>query len=71
MWAARYQKISPTGLVMAAKLRAIKDGFLFWQQYRPDPIKIFSDSMDAINALKTDAQYMGVVKDVINQIIFK
>lgn len=53
IWAIGYRKI-PLGTVMAAELQAIQDDYKFWRIHEPGPIRILSDSIDAIHFIHID-----------------
>lgn len=65
MWAISFSKIGPTGFVMAAELRAIKDGINFWDQHHSGPLRVHSDSLEAIHAIYSDSTYRGVEEKMV------
>lgn len=70
LWAAGYRKIHPPPprSVMAAELHAIKDGINFWKHHQLGPLKVFSNSMDAIHSVLSDSQYREVEEFLIRNI---
>lgn len=67
LWGDGYHKILPPCSIMAAELRAIKDGISFWKQHQLGSIKVFSDSIDAIHSLLEDAPFKGVEEFLIEE----
>lgn len=60
-----YHRIPPWGTVMAAELQTIHDGISYWKDHRPSPLKVFSDSTDAIHSIRSDHTYKGIEDDLI------
>lgn len=66
--AAGYRKIKLPGFVMEAELHATHDGFLFAKRNIVGPLRVFSDSIQAINSIQSDKHYKGVEEAIIKDI---
>lgn len=65
--AAGCHRIPPPGSVMAAEITALVEGLSFYLDRFQEPIKIFSDCIDAIQALTSDSIYKGYEETLINR----
>lgn len=66
--AAGYMSILPPGSVMAAELQAIRDGINFWKNNLNGHLKIMSDSIESIHAIRINSIYKGVEKELIKEL---
>lgn len=68
MVADGHLKIKPPGTIMVAELQAIYHGVLFGISNTEGPWRIFSDSVDAIHAIRSRKSYKGVEEAIIQEI---
>lgn len=53
------RKIQPPGTILAAELQAIADGITYGLCNFPGPLRILSDSLEAVHAIHSGAIYKG------------
>lgn len=68
LWAAGFKRVNPPCSILAAELLALLAGISAWNNNRRDTARAYTDSLDAVQAVSTDALYLGVEEDIIKKI---
>lgn len=55
-----YRKIEPPDTVMAAEMQAITDGIEYEKGHFYGPLRVLSDSLEAMHSIHNDSMYKGV-----------
>lgn len=66
-WGKGGHCINPPGTILNAEIMAIEAGLAFWKDKGTGRIKVFSNSIEAIHALRTDHEYTGIEESSIKR----
>lgn len=66
-WGGGGKRINPPGSILNAEVLAIEEGVTFWKMRSKSKIKILTDSVEAVHALRTSHDYNGVEENSIKR----